>query len=74
MILFGENDPIIPLESVNALKDILANRNEFPIYEIHVHLGVGHAFLHNPGTEKHQLDESDIGFQNCVTWVKNFAK
>lgn len=71
MAIFGETDPMIPMDSVEAFKKVLlasSDKNCLEVFE-----GVGHGFL-NPSSPRHEPDAAATAWLKTLEHYRKYLK
>lgn len=72
LFIAGDNDPLIPSEAIEKLRDTLdSNNEEMPDCEMVIVKGAGHGFAHRPTSEEDKIDGSHL-LERAMQWLRKF--
>jgi carboxymethylenebutenolidase len=66
LAIFGEVDPLVPLDDVDALRKVWAGR---PDHKVVVYRGADHAFAHDPDRPVHRPDDAADAWHRCLAFL-----
>ena len=66
LAIFGEVDPYVPLDDVDALRNAWAGKRD---HKVLVYRGADHAFAHDPDRPVHRPDDAADAWRRCLAFL-----